>query len=313
MVPLFLFLTCARSFSRRARSEQNLKKANDEILSLKEQLDKTSVQITALKKDKIDAQNEKLQATKRARLSATKLKDLTVQCNRKENPNTVEELEKRVNVLNKTVSGLASTNSKLRGELASIKLKNKDDDTADARNSSSRERPSTSTSLRAKSLETQVKSLQNSLKIEKKHEDAAKVIAQFLQKHPDLALRIPTMEERMRETGLSDTLANVRKQALTQQMMANPAQKPTFWPRPDGQSGGAQRFNSGSEVAKTSKIIPIRYKREGMCYKGLHNIFSAQIHVIQLQIHMDDLRSGHFSDLPIISQRQKFQLPLNAI
>lgn len=194
MVPLFLFLTCARSFSRRARSEQNLKKANDEILSLKEQLDKTSVQITALKKDKIDAQNEKLQATKRARLSATKLKDLTVQCNRKENPNTVEELEKRVNVLNKTVSGLASTNSKLRGELASIKLKNKDDDTADARNSSSRERPSTSTSLRAKSLETQVKSLQNSLKIEKKHAAESSTMLDRYQK------RITNLERALRSS-----------------------------------------------------------------------------------------------------------------
>ena len=190
MVPLFLFLTCARSFSRRARSEQNLKKANDEILSLKEQLNMTSVQITALKKDKIDAQNEKLQATKRARLSATKLKDLTVQCNRKENPNTVEELEKRVNVLNKTVSGLASTNSKLRGELASIKLKNKDDDTADARNSSSRD----STSLRARSLETQVKSLQNSLKIEKKHAAESSTMLDRYQK------RITNLERALRSS-----------------------------------------------------------------------------------------------------------------
>ena len=161
---------------------------------MKEQLDKTSVQITALKKDKIDAQNEKLQATKRARLSATKLKDLTVQCNRKENPNTVEELEKRVNVLNKTVSGLASTNSKLRGELASIKLKNKDDDTADARNSSSRERPSTSTSLRAKSLETQVKSLQNSLKIEKKHAAESSTMLDRYQK------RITNLERALRSS-----------------------------------------------------------------------------------------------------------------
>lgn len=185
----------ARSFSRRARSEQNLKAANDEILSLKEQLDKTSAQITALKKDKIDAQNEKLQATKRARLSATKLKDLIDQCNRKENPNTVEELEKRVNVLNKTVSGLASTNSKLRGELASIKLKNKDDDTAaDARNSYSRERPSTSTSLRAKTLETKVQSLQNSLKIEKKHAAESSTMLDRYQK------RITNLERALRSS-----------------------------------------------------------------------------------------------------------------
>lgn len=184
------------SLHRRARSEQNLKTANDEILSLKEQLEKTSEQITALKKDKIDAQNEKLQATRRARLSATKLKDLTDQCNKRENPSTVEELEKRVNVLNKTVSGLASTNSKLRGELASIKVKNKEDDTAvDARNSYSRERPSTAG--RAKSLETQVKSLQNSLKIEKKHVAELKSQSTMLDKYQK---RITNLERALRSS-----------------------------------------------------------------------------------------------------------------
>ena len=184
------------SLHRRARSEQNLKTANDEILSLKEQLEKTSEQITALKKDKIDAQNEKLQATRRARLSATKLKDLTDQCNKRENPSTVEELEKRVNVLNKTVSGLASTNSKLRGELASIKVKNKEDDTAvDTRKSYSRERPSTAG--RAKSLETQVRSLQNSLKIEKKHVAELKSQSTMLDKYQK---RITNLERALRSS-----------------------------------------------------------------------------------------------------------------
>ena len=154
----------------RSRSEQNVKTANEEISSLKADLHKMETLHASLKKEKIDAQNEKLEATRRARLSQSKLKDLTDLCNQKQNSKTVDELEKRVNVLNKTVSGLASTNSKLRGEVASFKLlKQRADDEAVvspqiARNSFSRERP---TSSRANALEHQVNRLHKSLQEEK--------------------------------------------------------------------------------------------------------------------------------------------------
>ena len=140
--------------------------ANEEISSLKADLHKMETLHVSLKKDKIDAQNEKLQATRRARLSQSKLKDLTDLCNQKQSSKTVDELEKRVNVLNKTVSGLASTNSKLRGELASFKLlkQRADDEAAISPQIARRERP---TSSRANALEHQVKRLHKSLQEEK--------------------------------------------------------------------------------------------------------------------------------------------------
>jgi len=157
----------------RSRSEQNLKTANEETEALKLQLSKVDEQMNALRKDKTDAQNEKLQATRRARLSLTKLKDLTDST--KGNAKSTEELEKRVMVLNKTVQGLASTNSKLRGELAAHKMKNRveDDEVLQVpqqqmiRPSFSRERPD-STNSRANALESQVQRLHRSLAQEKK-------------------------------------------------------------------------------------------------------------------------------------------------
>jgi len=158
----------------RARSEQYLKTANEETEALKLQLSKVDEQMNALRKDKTDALNEKLQATRRARLSLTKLKDLTDST--KGNAKSNEELEKRVMVLNKTVQGLASTNSKLRGELTAHKMKKsvEDDEVVLVpqqqimiRPSFSRERPD-STNSRANALESQVQRLQRSLAQEKK-------------------------------------------------------------------------------------------------------------------------------------------------
>lgn len=167
----------------RARSEENVKKSQEEISSLKEQIEKMEGQMTALKKDKVDAQNAKIAHERKARVSATKLRDLTEECNRKGSAKTVEELEKRVNVLNNTVSGLASTNSKLRGELAAIKLKKKSDEDAESappkRRSgiSSRERPMSS---RSKSLEEQVNELKRSLLQEKT--DSSKTLERYQRK-----------------------------------------------------------------------------------------------------------------------------------
>ncbi len=152
----------------KARIEVNLKAATEEVASLKESLEKMGAQMNTLKAEKIEAQNEKLKLSKKARVSATKLKDLADECNRKENSKVVEDLTKRVEVLNKTVSGLATQNSSLRCELAACKAKRKAEDEAAAthlppsRGSVSRERPTSS--LRAKSLEEQVKSLEEQVK-----------------------------------------------------------------------------------------------------------------------------------------------------
>jgi chromosome segregation ATPase len=146
------FLSVARQ--GRARSEEIVKASNEEVASLKKSLEDMGAQMNVLKIDKIEAQNEKLKMSRKARDSASKLKDLT----ENENSKTVEELTNRVDVLNKTVSGLAAHNSSLRIALAESKQKKKVD--ADVE-------PTTTTTTRGRiprerrqrSLEDQVKFL----------------------------------------------------------------------------------------------------------------------------------------------------------
>lgn len=146
------FLSVARQ--GRARSEEIVKASNEEVASLKKSLEDMGAQMSVLKIDKIEAQNEKLKMSRKARDSASKLKDLT----ENENSKTVEELTNRVDVLNKTVSGLAAHNSSLRIALAESKQKKKVD--ADVE-------PTTTTTTRGRiprerrqrSLEDQVKFL----------------------------------------------------------------------------------------------------------------------------------------------------------
>ena len=92
-------------------------------------------------------------------------------------------------------TGLASQNSKLRGELASYKLKQKSNDEdlgteqRVSRESFSRERP---TSSRAKTLEVQISSLQKMLTREKKHASESSTLLDRYQKRIqslELALR----------------------------------------------------------------------------------------------------------------------------
>jgi hypothetical protein len=146
------FLSVARQ--GRARSEEIVKASNEEVASLRKSLEDMGAQMNALKIDKIEAQNEKLKMSRKARDSASKLKGLT----ENESSKTVEELTNRVDVLNKTVSGLAAHNSSLRIALAESKQKKKVD--ADVE-------PTTTTTTRGRiprerrqrSLEDQVKFL----------------------------------------------------------------------------------------------------------------------------------------------------------
>ncbi len=178
----------------KARIEVNLKAATEEVASLKESLEKMGAQTNTLKAEKIEAQNEKLKLSKKVRVSATKLKDLAAECNRKENSKVVEDLTKRVEVLNKTVSGLATQNSSLRCELAACKSKKKAEDESAAahlppsRGSVSRGRPTSSS--RAKSLEEQVKSLEEQVKtLDKSHAEEKSMYAS----------NMSSMEERHRK------------------------------------------------------------------------------------------------------------------
>ena len=154
------FLSVARQ--GRARSEEIVKASNDEIASLKKSLEDMGARMNALKLDKIEAQNEKLKMSRKARESAIKLKSLT----ENENSKTVEELTKSVNVLNNTVSGLAAQNSSLRIALAECKQRIKvDADTSEQTTTTTRE-----SMLREQrqSLQSQIKSLERSLAEEKR-------------------------------------------------------------------------------------------------------------------------------------------------
>ncbi len=154
------FLSVARQ--GRARSEEIVKASNDEIASLKKSLEDMGARMNALKLDKIEAQNEKLKMSRKARESAIKLKGLTGN----ENSKTVEELTKSVNVLNNTVSQLAAQNSSLRITLAECKQRMKvDADTSEQTKSTTRDSVSR---MQRQSLESQIKSLERSLAEEKR-------------------------------------------------------------------------------------------------------------------------------------------------
>ena len=154
------FLSVARQ--GRARSEEIVKASNEEVTSIRKSLEDMSSQMNALKIDKIEAQNEKLKMSRKARETAIKLKGLT----ENENSKTVEELTKRVDVLNKTVSGLAAQNSSLRIALAESKQKKRVD--ADVEPTTTITRGSISRERRQQSLEDQVKLLEKSLAEEKR-------------------------------------------------------------------------------------------------------------------------------------------------
>ena len=182
----------------RARSEESLKTSLEEVKSLKEQLEKLEEMSNAWKREKIEAQNEKIKLSRKARISATKMKDLTDEHERKENSKTVEELDKRVAVLNKTVHGLTLTNSKLRGELAALKLSKKkvDEDVAAAATHktarSSVSRDCSTPSSRASSPKAQIISLQKSLTQEKKQAMESSLMLEKYQK------RICALEQALR-------------------------------------------------------------------------------------------------------------------
>jgi chromosome segregation ATPase len=154
------FLSVARQ--GRARSEEFIKASNDEIASLKKSLEDMGAQMNTLKIDKIEAQNEKLKMSRKVRESAIKLKSLTDN----ENSKTVKELTLRVDVLNKTVSGLAAQNSSLRIALAESKQKKKVD--ADVEPMTTTARGRISRERRQQSLEDQVKLLEKNLAEEKR-------------------------------------------------------------------------------------------------------------------------------------------------
>eukprot|EP00970_Alexandrium_tamarense_P006036 scaffold1012_cov189-Alexandrium_tamarense.AAC.21 len=152
----------------RARSEHNLKVEKENLASAQEDIAKLQSEMNDLKAKAAEATNEKLRASKKARIASSKLKELGGQINPENHEKVVSDLEKRVNVLNQTVTSLAKQNSKLRGELAKMKLDKENDSNSLNRRSSlvSRERPVSRAQCK---LEEQISLLEQSLSLERKN------------------------------------------------------------------------------------------------------------------------------------------------
>ncbi len=150
----------------RTRLEHALKTSKENLARANEEISKLETEVKELKASKIQAQSEKAQALKRARLSAAKVKEITGHSNDTNGDEEVKNLQKRIDVLNNTVKGLSSQNSKLRGELASIKVKMEKEDAENImmtrRRISARQNvmATVSTCKECQSFETKVKSLE---------------------------------------------------------------------------------------------------------------------------------------------------------
>ncbi|KAL9184583.1 hypothetical protein ACHAXT_012553 [Thalassiosira profunda] len=249
----------------RARSEGNLKASNEEVARLKEELKKAEEQVNALKREKVDAQNAKLVANRRARMSATKLKDLTEECHKTNNAKTLDDLKQRVAVLDKTVAGLASTNSKLRGELATLRAKSKEieEDTTPprhlARPASHRGSLSRPMSARSKSLETQVKALQQSLAKEKKHASDGTSMLERYQK------RIQALEKALQQTGSAGQGTDDEVELLRRQLKSISSENKTLKSRGNEvemKKLQAENDNLRKENERLSKIDHLNFFEE---------------------------------------------------
>ncbi|KAL3794131.1 hypothetical protein HJC23_012838 [Cyclotella cryptica] len=155
----------------RARSENCLKEETEKAAKAQESITKMSDEVEELKTKLLAATEEKLAASKKARVAASKIKALSQECDQKTNEKLVNDLEKRVNVLNQTVSGLATQNSKLRGELTKLKREGENGGKRENNTGSvSRTRPGSRAICKdCKTMEERISSLEQSLSTEKKH------------------------------------------------------------------------------------------------------------------------------------------------
>jgi chromosome segregation ATPase len=138
----------------RSRSEHNLKTSTDTIASLKEQIEKMETQIDRARDEKLKANNKVRRLSSMLQTATTSTSDNKID---EEAVKSAEEQQKRIDVQNKTIAGLASQNSKLRSELARAKM-------AKTKQDADKEEECT----QCKNLESKVTLLEQSLSKEKK-------------------------------------------------------------------------------------------------------------------------------------------------
>ena len=180
----------------RARSEDVVKARNEEIASLKKALEDMTAQMNNLKAEKIAATNEKLKMSQKVRESTLKLKGFT----ENENSKTVDELTTRIDVLNRTVSGLAAQNSSLRIELAEAKQKMKVESETTATTTTAATTRSSISRERSQALEEKVKSLEKSLAEEKRRYSATTDNSSILEKYQKRIVELETVLEQQQQS-----------------------------------------------------------------------------------------------------------------
>lgn len=180
----------------RARSEDVVKSRNEEIASLKKALEDMTAQMNTLKAEKIAATNEKLKMSQKVRESTLKLKGFT----ENENSKTVDELTTRIDVLNRTVSGLAAQNSSLRIELAAAKQKMKVESETTATTTTAATTRSSISRERSQALEEKVKSLEKSFVEEKRRYSATTDNSSFLERYQERIVELETVLEQQQQS-----------------------------------------------------------------------------------------------------------------
>jgi len=138
----------------RSRSEHNLRTSTDTITSLKEQIEKMETQRDRARDEKLKANNKVRRLSSMLQTAARSTSDNNI--NEEAAKISAEEKQKRIDVQNNTIKGLASQNSKLRSELARVKMAAKKD--ADKEKECAQ----------CKNFESKVTSLEQSLSREKK-------------------------------------------------------------------------------------------------------------------------------------------------
>jgi chromosome segregation ATPase len=154
----------------KARSEAMVKEISAKEETAREEVAKLQKELGDVKTKLLAATEDKVAASRQSRAATTKLKALTERFDPDAHEKIKDSLEQRVAVLNQTVSGLASQNSKLRSQLGILKKEQEESLETIKRQHASKEQSSSRvrTCNQCKSHESRISSLEKLLASEKK-------------------------------------------------------------------------------------------------------------------------------------------------
>jgi chromosome segregation ATPase len=178
----------------KARSEALIKEITAKEEAAQEEITKLNKELNDVKTKLITATEDKVAASRKSRAATTKLKALTERFDPHAHEKVKADLEQRVAVLNQTVSGLASQNSKLRSKLGILKKEKEESLEQIKRPNISKDRSSSRVAIckQCKTLEARISSLEKLLASEQTISADQK---QMLQMYQQRALRTQNQEE----------------------------------------------------------------------------------------------------------------------